>query len=296
MVIRKSPGEKVFDLFNILFMLILLFVTIYPLYYVLMASISDPKQLLRHEGFIWLPLGQATLRGYKLTLGNPNILLGYRNTAFYVVVGTVINLFLTSVGAFVVTRRHFMPRKLLLVMMTVTMFFSGGLVPLFIIVKLLGMHDTVWAVLLPGAISVWNLLIMKTFFEGIPASMEESAVIDGAGDWNVYLRIILPLSKPVIAVMILFYGVGHWNSWFYPMVFLRDREKFPLQLFLREVLMLNASSGAAKVSAEKMMEESYFKELVQYCTIVAATVPILCVYPFLQKYFVQGVMIGAIKG
>ncbi len=296
MVIHKSTSEKVFDVFNALFMIGLIIITIYPLYYVIMASISDPKQLLRHEGFIFLPLGQATLKGYKLTLNNPNILLGYRNTAFYVLVGTLINLFMTSIGSYVVTRKHFHFRKLLLIMMTITMFFNGGLIPLFIVVQTLKIYNTVWAVLLPGAVSVWNLLIMKTFFEGIPASMEESAIIDGAGDWSVYWKIILPLSKPVIAVMVLFYGVGHWNEWFYPMIFLRDRGKFPLQLFLREILVLNQSSGATKATAENMMEESYFKELIRYCTIIAATVPILCVYPFLQKYFVQGVMIGAIKG
>ena len=176
------------------------------------------------------------------------------------------------------------------------MFFGGGLIPMFIIIKSLKLYNTVWAILLPGAISSYNMIIMKTFFQGIPVSLEESAQIEGANEWHVLVHIILPLSKPVIAVMALYYGVGHWNSWFSAQIYLRDRTKYPLQLFLREILMLNTSASGNVENIGNMVAESYYKELLQYCVILIATVPILCIYPFLQKYFVRGVMIGAIKG
>lgn len=296
MVIRRSVGEKIFDVFNCIFMLSLIVLTLYPLLYVLFASVSDPKLLMGFEGFLIKPLGKWTLEGYKLTLSNPNVVTGYRNTLFYVVAGTAINVVMTALGAFCVTRKHFGLKKTMLIMLTITMFFSGGMIPLFLIVQTLNIYNTVWAILLPGAISSWNLIIMKTFFEGIPESLEESATIDGASDWDVFIRIILPLSKPVIAVMVLFYGVNNWNAWFNHMIFLRDRQLFPLQLFLREILMLNASASGQTPTVGAMVTQSYYKELLQYCVIIVATVPILCIYPFLQKYFVKGVMIGAIKG
>lgn len=296
MVIQKTIGQRVFDVFNYLFMIALIGITLYPLLYVLFASVSDPKLLMGFEGFLVKPLGDMTLQGYKLTFRNPNVLVGYRNTLFYVVVGTLLNVSLTSLGAYCVTRKRFALRKVMLVMVTVTMFFSGGLIPLFIVVKTLHIYDTIWAILLPTAISSWNLIIMKTFFQGLPSELEESAMIDGASDWDIFTRIILPLSKPVIAVMVLYYGVAHWNGWFNHMIFLRDRNLFPLQLFLREILMLNASAGGQTPTVDAMVTQSYYKELLQYCVIIVATVPILLVYPFLQKYFVKGVMIGAIKG
>jgi len=296
MVVKKTVSQRIFDVFNILFMLLLMVITVYPLLYVVFASFSDPKLLMGHTGFLIRPLGTPTLEGYKLTLNNPNVLIGYRNTLFYVVAGTLINVLMTSLGAYCVTRRHFALKTPVLIMVTVTMFFSGGLIPTFTLIKSLGMYNTIWAILLPGAISSWNLIIMKTFFQGIPDTMEESAMIDGANDWHIFTRIILPLSKPVIAVMILYYGVAHWNSWFQPMIYLRDRSMFPLQLFLREILMLNANAGGQAPTVDAMVTQSYYKELLQYCVVLVATVPILCVYPFLQKYFVKGVMIGAIKG
>ena len=277
-------------------MLGLIILTLYPLLYVLFASVSDPKLLMGFEGFLIKPLGKWTLEGYKLTLSNPNVVTGYRNTLFYVVAGTAINVVMTALGAFCVARKHFGLINPMLIMLTITMFFSGGMIPLFLIVQTLNIYNTVWAILLPGAISSWNLIIMKTFFEGIPESLEESATIDGASDWDVFIRIILPLSKPVIAVMVLFYGVNNWNAWFNHMIFLRDRQLFPLQLFLREILMLNASASGQTPTVGAMITQSYYKELLQYCVIIVATVPILCIYPFLQKYFVKGVMIGAIKG
>ncbi|MGL6174418.1 MAG: carbohydrate ABC transporter permease [Cellulosilyticaceae bacterium] len=297
MVVKKSIGEKIFDGCNYLMMGIFMIVCIYPLLYVVFASFSNPQLLMKHTGLLFKPLGEATLQGYILTFNNPNILIGYRNTIFYVVIGTLINLVLTAMGAYVVTRSYFKLKTIMLVMITITMFFGGGLIPMFFVIKTLGLYDTVWAILLPGAISSWNLIIMKTFFQAIPRDLEESAIIDGASDWTIFSKIIIPLSKPVLAVMVLYYGVGHWNSWFNASVFLRDRKLFPLQLFLREILMMNQTmDGSAPITASNMLEESYYKELVQYCTIIISTLPILCIYPFLQKYFVKGVMIGAIKG
>ena len=296
MVGKKSIHEIIFDLFNYLLMILLMFVTVYPLLYVVFASFSDPKVLMGTEGFIWKPLGVPTIRGYRLTFQNPNILIGYRNTIFYVVVGVMISLFLTSIGAYLVSRRNFKLKGFLMLMITITLFFGGGMIPMFMVIKQLKIYNTVWAVLLPGAISSWNLIVMRTFFQGIPVGLEEAALIDGANDWEIFSKVIIPLSKPVLAVMVLYYGVGIWNSWFGPMIYLRNRELFPLQLFLREILMQSAPASGQKLTLSDMQTDSYYKELLQYTTMVVSTVPILCVYPFLQKYFVKGAMIGSIKG
>lgn len=296
MIVKKKLIHRIFDVCNYAFMLLLIVITIYPVLYVVFASLSDPKLLMGHTGLLFRPLGGITLQGYKLAFSNPNIMIGYRNTLFYVVVGTIINLIMTSLGAYCVTRRHFRLKTPMLVMVTITMFFSGGMIPMFTMIKSLGLYNTVWAILLPGAISSWNLILMKTFFQGIPDSMEEAAMIDGANDWHVFSKIIIPLSKPIIAVMVLYYGVSRWNSWFDAMIYLRDRTMFPLQLFLREMLMQNASASGQTPTMDLMVAQSYYKELLQYCVILIATLPILCIYPFLQKYFVKGVMVGAIKG
>lgn len=292
--IKMSKGEIVFDVINIIFMCLLVIITVYPLLYVLFASFSEPKQLLSHEGLILWPLGKPTVKGYEITLNNPNILIGYRNTLFYVVVGTFLQVFMTSLCAYVLSRRTFMLRKFMTKAIIVTMFFHGGMIPMFFVIKGLHMYDTPWSIILPIAINAYNMIIMRTFFFNIPTSLEEAAYLDGATDFQVFMKVVLPLSKPVIAVMVLYYGVSNWNSWFDAMIYLRNRDIFPLQLFLREILITNNSSTQAADTTE-MMEESLFRELVQYCTIIVSTVPILCIYPFLQKYFVKGVMIGAVK-
>ena len=248
------------------------------------------------DGFLWYPAGTPTLKGYKITFQNPNILIGYRNTIFYVIVGVLLSVFMTAIGAYIVSRSNFKIRGVLMAMITVTLFFGGGMIPKFLIVKNLGLYNTVWAVILPGVISSWNLIVMRTFFQGIPVGLEEAALIDGANDWQIFIKVILPLSKPVLAVMVLYYGVGIWNSWFEPMLYLRDRTKFPLQLFLREILMQNTPASGQKASLSELQADSLYTELLQYTTMVVSTLPILCVYPFLQKYFVKGVMIGSVKG
>ncbi|MDL2233922.1 carbohydrate ABC transporter permease [Ruminococcaceae bacterium OttesenSCG-928-L11] len=290
----RKPRISVFSVVNTLLLCIIVVMTIYPVLYILFASFSDARMLTKHEGPIFWPLGQPTLAGYKLTLSNPNILSGYKNTILYMIVGTSLNLVLTSLAAYALSRRHYIFRNALMIMIVITMFFGGGLVPLFFVIRTLGIYDTRLAVILPTAISSWNVILMRTFFQSLPEEMEESAIIDGANDMTILTRIILPLSKPIIAVMVLYYGVAHWNSWFNALVFLRDTTLFPLQLFLRETLITNKETAADTTS--QMLEESFTRELVQYCTIVVSTFPIFCVYPFLQKYFVKGVMIGALKG
>lgn len=289
----NSPGEKVFDVLNVLFMIAMLIVTVYPLYYVVMCSVSDPKLLLGHEGPLLTWLGDFTLGGYKRTLDNPNIVGGFINTLINLGIGTVLNMVLTIFAAFVLTRRHFYVRNVMMKLMTVTMFFNGGLIPLFLIVRSTGIYDTRWANFVPYLISTYNVIIMRSFFASLPESLEEAARIDGANDWQVLCHVILPLSKPVLAVIALYYGVGHWNSWYPSMIFIRDSDLHTLQYVLRGILISNDTSAGAEGS---VAEISMVAELVKYCTIVVSTVPIMLVYPFLTKYFEKGVMIGAIKG
>jgi len=274
-------------------MVLLVIVTLYPILYVVFASFSDPNLLAAHRGLLIKPLG-FTLGGYSLVFANPNIPMGYLNTLFYVLVGTAINMFMTIVFAFVLSRRKLYWKAPLMVMVVITMYFSGGLIPLYLVIRQIGLLNTRWSLLLPAAISTWNLIVMRTSFQGIPASLEESAYIDGANDLTILLRIVLPLSVPVIAVMVLFYAVGNWNSWFSASIYLKNRALFPLQLIIREILIINNTNDM--LTEVDNVDRGNFQELVKYAVIVIATVPILTVYPFLQKYFVKGVMVGALKG
>ncbi|MDN5276308.1 MAG: putative aldouronate transport system permease protein [Clostridiales bacterium] len=302
MVTKKTVGERIFNCINIIFLTILAIACLYPMLYVLFASLSHPIELMKHRGLILRPLG-FTIEGYKLVFKNPSITTGYLNTLFYVTAGTAINLFMTSLGAYVLSRKNVLWKNTIAFMITITMLFSGGLIPFYLLVKSLGMVNTRWALIIPGAISTYNLFVMRTSFASIPDSLEESAKIDGANDFIILFRIILPLSKAVLAVMTLFYAVGHWNAWFNAMIFLRKRELFPLQLILREILIANDMQsmsnleGLVDVSVQANADIVYFARLlVQYCTIIVATLPILFLYPFVQKYFVKGVMIGSLKG
>lgn len=290
--LRASAGERLFSAVNGGLMVLLIIVTLYPMLHVLFASLSDPVRLTSHVGLLWKPLG-FSLAGYRLVLGNPNILIGYRNTLFYVLLGTSINLMLTTFGAFALSRRDLLLKKPLLIMIVLTMYFSGGMIPRFLVVQNLDLLNTVWALLLPNAISTWNLVIMRTSFQGMPVELEESTRIDGANEIQYLFHILIPLSMPVIAVMVLFYGVAHWNAWFDAMIFINKRPLYPLQLFLREILLQDSLSDMSETQA---IQDFFNQGLVKYCTVVVSTVPILCVYPFLQKFFVKGVMVGALKG
>ncbi|TDL48241.1 carbohydrate ABC transporter permease [Paenibacillus dendritiformis] len=287
-----SLGERIFEVFNILFLILLCLVTLYPFVYVLFASLSEPAWVVQQRGLIWHPSG-LNLEAYRLVFDNSMITSGYLNTLFTVSVGTCLNVFMTALGAYGLSRQNVMWKNPIMFLIVFTMFFSGGLIPSYLLVTGLGMLDSLWALIIPGAVSAFNLIIMRTAFQSIPHSLEESAKLDGANDFTVMIRIILPLSMPVIAVMILFYGVGHWNSWFGAMIYLRDRELYPLQLVLREILITNSTDSmlTSAGTADKMP----IGETIKYATIIVATVPILLLYPFLQKYFVKGVMIGAIK-
>jgi putative aldouronate transport system permease protein len=293
MKIRQSKGELLFSGVNIGLMLGLIIVTLYPLLYVVFASFSDPAALMTTRGLLFRPIG-FTLEAYVRVFDNPMILIGYRNTLFYVFGGTALNLLMTTLAAYALSRRNLMFRRPLMLLIVFTMFFSGGLIPTFLLVgRTLNLMDTPWALILPGAIYTVNLIIMRTAFEGIPYELEEAARMDGANDFIILFRIIVPLSMPVVAVMILFYAVGHWNAFFSAMVYLRTRELYPLQLILREILISNSTElMTAGVSSGDVMP---IGETIKYATIVVATAPILFVYPFLQRYFVKGVMIGAIK-
>ena len=294
MKIRKRPSEWVFDILNAVFMTVLTAVTIYPFLFVVFASFSDPARLGGQRGILLRPLG-FELDAYRLVFANHDIWTGYANTLFYVLVGTALNIILTAMFAYTLSGKGLMLNKVLMFGMVFTMYFSGGLVPTYLMMNDIQLSGTRWAVIVPGLVSAMNVIIMRTNFQSLPDSFEEAAMLDGANDFDILFRIVLPLSMPVVAVMILFYGVGRWNAWFDAMIYLRDRGKYPLQLVLREILVYSSTDDMMVPlgSNKKGLDMS---EVIKYATTIVATVPILCVYPFLQKYFVKGVMIGAIKG
>ena len=295
MVERKTVGSRVFDICNYFMLSMLAIICLYPMWHVLMGSISDPVSLTKHYGAIVWPLG-FSVEGYKVVLNNPNIGIGYANTVFYVVVGTTARMLATLVGAYIISRRGYMFRKLLTFMMVFTMYFGGGMIPTFLVVKAVGLYNSRAAIIIPSLISTWNMIIMKTALQQVPASLEESARLDGANDLVILFKILIPVTKATIAVIALYYAVGEWNSWFSAMVYLRDTSKRPLQIVLREILIQNSqNSGNQTANVDMDVSAMFLEELVKYCTIIVATVPILCVYPFVQKYFVTGVMMGSIK-
>ncbi len=288
----KNRGEKIFNAVNLSVLLLLTLVFFYPLWHCLMASFSDPAKLMRHVGGLLWPDG-FSLKGYEAVLKNRNIGIGYMNTLFYVGVGTSLSMLLTIIGAYALTRQGLMLKKPIMVLIVLTMYLGGGMIPDFLIIRDLGLYDSRWSVILLTSITTYNLMVMRTAFLQIPHSLEESAMLDGANDFVILFRILLPVTKATIAVVTLFYAVGRWNAWFNASIFLRDREKYPLQLFLREILISSTVTGD-EGSAEDGVY--YLSELLKYCTIIVSTVPILCIYPFVQKYFVTGVMLGSVKG
>lgn len=293
MHIRKTPGERAFDAINVFLLGALVVVTLYPLLYVLFASFSNPGELARYSGLLLGPLGFSTA-AYEAVFANPNIATGYRNTLFYVVAGTIINLILTCLGAYALSRRNVMWKTPITLLIVFTLFFSGGLIPTYLLVaRTLDWIDTPWALLIPGAISTWNLLVLKTAFEQVPPALEESARMDGANDFVILWRVVIPLSLPAIAVITLFYAVAHWNAYFSALIYLRDRTLYPLQLVLREILIANQTGDMTTGTLGGDVEP--IGETIKFATIIVATIPILFLYPFLQRYFVKGVLIGAIK-
>lgn len=297
--IKESLQDRIFLAFVYVFVAAALIVTLYPLIYILSASISDPSYV--NSGEMWLlPMG-ITWEGYRLIFANNDIWTGYMNTIIYTVVGTLINLIVTVPAAYALSRPEFYGKKFFGIFMIITMFVSGGLIPTFLLVRNLGMMNTMWALIIPGATSVFHIIVTRTFFQqNIPREMEEAAIIDGCSDFAMFIRIILPLSMPIIAVMALFFGVGHWNSWFSALIYLNDRSLFPLQLILREILVQQDMFSMPDIidgqTAQMMHTRQQLSQVLQYGVMIVSTLPIIMVYPFLQKYFVKGVMIGSLKG
>jgi len=295
----KNKADLVFDSLNYILMFGVLVIILYPLIYVVSASFSDPYKV--SSGEMWLLPKGFTLEGYKRLFNYSEIWLSYLNTIFYTVVGTTFNLAVTLPCAYSLSRKDFQGKGLIMLIIVITMFFSGGLIPSYINIKNLKLLNTRLIIIIGGATSAYNIIVSRTFFATtIPNELQEASKIDGCSNWKLFIKIVLPLSKPLIAVMALFFGVGHWNSYFGPMIYLRDRKLFPLQLILREILI------QSKVSAEMVAVDSdmalaveelaRISEMIKYTSIIVATVPMLILYVFLQKYFVKGVMIGAIKG
>lgn len=293
--IKISIGERVFDIFNAVFMVFLCFVMLYPLWHVICASFSDGRQLSAHMGPLFVPEG-FSLNAYKLMMKNPMILKGYANTFKILFVGIVVNMVLTSLAAYVLSRKNVMLNKPITLLIIFTMYFSGGMIPGYLNVTGFGLGNTIWAVILPGAVSTYNMIVLRTGFASVPQSLEEAAKIDGASNLRILWQIILPLSRATLAVICLYYAVGHWNSWFNAMLYFEDREKFPLQLILREILVNSGTSDMVGGGSVDVGDASFVSDTVKYAVTVVAVVPILCVYPFLQRYFAKGVMIGAVKG
>ena len=294
--IRLSAEDRAFGAVTYFLATLFMLVCAYPLIYVLSASISNPALIV--SGKIILLPKEIQFRAYEAVFKSEDVLLGYKNAVFYAFAGTAINIVLTTAGAYVLSRHDLWGRTAITFLISFTMFFSGGMIPTYITIKNLGMINTVWAMLLPGAISATNLLIMRNFFtHSVPQEIIEAAYVDGCSNLGTLCRIVLPVSGSIIAVMIIFYFVGHWNAYFSAMIYLNDKKLYPLQVFLREILIQNQlgdmSGGADTVNQAEM---TLLYEALKFAVITVATLPIMLVYPFLQRYFVKGVMIGSIKG
>lgn len=288
--IKRSRGEEIFNVFNLIFLTLLMIICIYPFWYVICASFSKASLFMAHTGGLLKPVG-FSWAAYKNVLENSSIWIGYGNTIFYVVVSTAINIIMTVLGAYFLSRRDVPGKTPIMLMIMFTMYFSGGMIPGFLNIQSLGLYDSRLAIILPGAISTFNLIIMRTAMASIDASMEESARLDGANHLTILFKIMLPLTKATVAVLVLYYGVAHWNSWFPAMIYLEDKMKEPLQLVLRQILIVNDMSEMGVGEDAELLSET-----IKHATIIVSTVPILALYPFLQKYFVKGMMVGAVKG
>lgn len=298
----KSLSSRIFDVFNVTLMLLLGFICLYPMLHVFFGSLSDPRELFSHRGLILWPQGWFT-EGYRIVFNNPNIWMGYKNTLFYVIVGTAMRTFMTMLGAYVLYQKSFMPRRILMLLFVFTMYVSGGLIPGYLLINKLELLNTPWAIIVPSLIGTWNMIILRTAFAATPDSLEESARLDGAGDLTVLFRILMPTNIASIMVIVMYYAVGEWNSWFSAAIYLPlRRDLHPLQLFLREILIFFSDSGTGDLGSNSGQAQdlgaigALIDDIVRYCTIIVATVPILAIYPFVQKYFVKGVMMGSMKG
>lgn len=291
-MIKVSAGRRIFVYTNTSFLVFLCVATLYPLLYVVFSSFSDPNKLMMYTGILYKPVG-FSLEAYRQALSYPLILSGYANTLFVMVVGLVVNIVLTAFGAFFLTRDNVMWQRHIALMIVFTMFFNGGIIPFYFAVRDLGLYNSIWSLIFPAAINTFNLIVMRTGFAAIPKSLTESAEIDGASHLTVLFRIIIPLSLPTVSIIILYYGVAHWNSWFNASLFLPDSDKWTLQLVARQILLKNDTTNMA--AGADQGAALAIGETIKYAVIVITILPILVLYPFLQKFFVKGAMIGAIK-
>jgi len=293
---KKLNGDKIFDIVNYTGMILFLIIVAYPLYFILIGSFSDPLYIYNGEVILW-PKG-FTLLGYERIFSNNKILIGYKNTILYTVVGTCINVALTLTSGYALSRKDLKLRRFVMGMFAFTLLFNGGLIPTYLVVKKLGILYTFWAMVIPNALSIFNVMIARTYFESnIPTDMFEAASIDGCGNLRFFFTIVLPLSETLIAVLVLFYAVSHWKAFFNALIYLNDEEMYPLQLILRNILIVNQATDSSMLSdVEEIIERQKAAELVRYGIIIVSSLPVLILYPFIQKHFVKGVMIGSLKG
>ena len=290
--IKKKRRFTMFDIVLGLILAIICILFFYPLYYIFLASFSDPAYVFNNP--ILIVPHDLTLYNYQMMAQSESIWIGYKNTLIYMVVGTIINVAVTFITAYGLSQPALPAKRILSFLITFTMFFSGRMIPLYLVVRQLNLLNTIWAIVLPGAVSTWNLMITRTYLtQQIPHELNEAAEVDGAGEYRTFFQIVLPLSMPIILVITLFYASGHWNSWFSAMIYLRDREKFPLQIFLREMLI---EDRAQDMASEGGADRSIYLLTLKYAVMGFSILPMLIIFPFVQKHFVKGVMIGAIKG
>lgn len=289
---KRKFGDVIMDLIIYAVLIILVAVTFYPMWYVVVASFSTSTSIAKNPGIMLWPR-EFAVGAYQMVFEHPLLMNALKNTLIILVCALPINIVMTMLCGYFMACRGVLWKKLIVGMIMFTMFFSGGLIPGFLNIKSLGLYNTLWALILPGCLSVYNAIICKTAIEAIPDSLTESAFMDGANDFQVIFKIILPLMKPTLAVLLLYYGVGHWNSWFAASIYIKDNTLMPIQNIIRTILLEN---NAALTGSGSMDNYSSYAETIKYAAIVITTVPILCVYPFLQKYFTKGVMIGAVKG
>ncbi|MDT8719202.1 carbohydrate ABC transporter permease [Clostridium sp. 19966] len=292
---RKTREDIMFDLINYIILAVTVLIVLYPLYFIVIASLSDPN--LVQSGHVFLFPKGFTLEGYKRIFNDSSILTGYKNSVIYAALGAIVTVTLTITAAYPLSRKDFYGRNFFMAMFMVTMFFGGGLIPTYLVVKNLHMLDTVWGMVIPNAVGVFNLIITKTFFSmSIPEEIREAAAIDGCSDIKCFIKIILPLSKPIIAVIALFTIVGQWNGYFDALIYINKEKLYPLQLILRNILIQSQPQQGMVTDVDTLLAKERVRQLIQYGVIIVSSLPLLIIYPFLQKYFVKGVMIGSIKG
>ncbi|MGI5894939.1 MAG: carbohydrate ABC transporter permease [Candidatus Merdivicinus sp.] len=295
--IRLSRGDKIYLGIVYLFLTSFVLLILYPLLYVISCSFSSPEALVAGQVF-FLPV-EPGLQGYRAVFQNKQVWSGYYNSIIYTIFGTTISTVVTIIGGYVLSRREFRMRGALTGLFTFTMFFGGGTMPMYLLIKNMKMLDTIWAIVLPGAFSVWLGIVARTFIQSnIPEELYESTCLDGGDYFQHFLRIVLPLSKPILAVLALNFATGHWNSYFSAMLYLNDPDKFPLQIILRNILIQNTVDFTSinSVDVTSLIEKQYLAELLKYSLIIVSSIPLLIVYPFIQKYFIKGIMVGSIKG